>query len=181
MQKFDILLQKRSGKLLIYLGAAAFIAPMAIALVGGIFHEFHWYLLLLAVLVFFGVYLIFGALVEYFFYKDVRLVVESDGQTIKFYNTNSAGKVFNESEEFKLDEMARFYTVEKSTRYLLKNHYFEFEGKSSLSLLLKEEVECFPKLYEATGEDRRNVLEFVQSVAPDIQLGYENLWKRLTK
>ncbi len=181
MQKFDVLLQKRSGKMFPYLIAAFFLFLMTLGIVRGMISNFQWVHLLLAAIILFADYLIFSALIQYFLYKDVRLIVESDGQTVKFYNTNSDGKVFNESEEFKLDEMARFYTVEKRTRYLITNHYFEFEGKSGLSSLLKEDVKCFPALYEATGEDRRNVLEFVQSVAPDIQLGYENLWQRLTK
>jgi hypothetical protein len=181
MQKIDFLLQKRSGKLLPYLGAAVFLLPMSIGLIIGLIGNFQWTLLVVAAIIGAGDYFVFSALYEYFIYKDVRLVVESDGQTIKFFNTNAAGKVFNESEDFKLADMARFYTVQKTTRYFIKNFYYAFEGKGSLASLLKDDVTPFPSLYEATEADHRSVLSFVSSVAPHIELGYENIWQKMTK
>ena len=181
MQKLEIELQKRTAKMLLYLVVAFPLTFMSIALLGSIFRDFHWYMLLLLVLLAFGLYLVYNGLIQYFLYKDVKLVVESDGQTIKFYNTNSAGKVFNESDELKIDELHRFYIVERSTRYLMKNYSFSFAGKGSLGSILSDDIECFPKLYECTGAERRDVLDFVSVVAPSIELGYENLWQRLTK
>jgi hypothetical protein len=181
MQKVDFLLEKRSAKLMLYLAVALFLVPMSIGLIVGMLSHFMWLHLVLLGLFGFGDYLIFGALQQYFLYKDVRLVVESDGKTIKFWNTNAAGKVFNASEAFELDKMARFYIVKKRTRYLMTNFSYEFEEKSGLSILSKEEVSVFPALYEASENDRKAVLEFVKSVAPNIALGYESFWNKISK
>jgi hypothetical protein len=137
--------------------------------------------LILLLLLLFAIYLVFNALIQYFFYKEVKLLVESDGQTIKFYNKNADGKIFNESEVLKLDEMTRFYIVKTSTRYFMKNYSFSFEGKSSLASILSDDVDCLPKLYKCTGEDRRDILDFVSNIAPHIEIGYESMWQRITR
>ncbi len=178
MQKIEIALQKRTAKMLLYAATAFPLTFMTIGIIGAMISSFVWYYIIALILFGFGAYLVYGGLIEYFMYKDVKLVVESDGETIKFYNTNAAGKVFNQSEVLKLDEMKRFYIVEASTRYLMKNYSFAFEGKGTMGSLLSDDVECFPKLYECRGEDRRDVLDFVSSIAPNIVMGYESLWQR---
>ncbi len=181
MQKLEIALQKRTAKMLLYAAVAFPITFMTIGLFIGMISSFVWYHLIVLAAFGFGIYLVYNSLIQYFLYKDAKLVVESDGDTIKFYNINAAGKTFNESEVLKLDEMTRFYVVETSTRYLMKNYSFSFEGKGSMASILSDDVDCFPKLYECTGEERRDVLDFVSSMAPHIQMGYESMWQRLTK
>lgn len=181
MQKFDILLQKRSSKSIIYILAGLFMGFLLLMIGGAMIHEFHWYILVLFLLFLLGAGMVFNGLMQYFLYKEVHLIGESDGKTIKFYNTNESGKVFNASDEIDLTEMKRFYIVEKSTKYMMRNYAYEFEGKSTLSALLKEEMDIFPSLYEASPEGRKAVLEFVKTVCPEIELGYENIWQRFNK
>jgi hypothetical protein len=68
--------------------------------------------------------------------------------------------------------------VEKTSRFLIKDRSFAFEPKSGL---LTTDVDCFPELWEAQQDDIKLVLAFVKSVAPDIELGYENIWQKMTK
>lgn len=181
MQKIEISLQKRSGKAMLYTAVGAFFALFILLSVGSVFHGFNWGTLIIFLLFLAGGAIVFNALIQYYVYKNVKSVVESDGTIIKFYNTNDAGKVFNESEEFKLAEMARFYVVKKRKRYLMTDLSFEFQPKSGLMSLLKEDVDVFPALWEGTENDMKQIMAFVQSVAPEIELGYENLYQRLAK
>jgi hypothetical protein len=177
----EITLQKRTPKMLLYLAVAMPLTLMLIGLIMGMVFSFVWYHLILLLLLLFAIYLVFSALIQFFFYKNVKLLVESDGQTIKFYNKNADGKIFNESEVLKLDEMTRFYIVKTSTRYFMKNYSFSFEGKSPLASVFSDDVDCFPNLYECTGADRRDILDFVSNVAPNIEMGYETMWQRLKR
>jgi hypothetical protein len=181
MQKLEISLQKRGGKAIIYVGAAAVMSLFTLGIIGSMIHQFEWYFLVLFVLFAGGSAVVLNSLVQYFVYKNVKSVTESDGIMIKFYNTSDSGKVFNESEEFKLEEMGRFYVVKKRKRYLMTDLSFEFQPKSGLMSLLKEDVDVFPALWEGSEEDMKQIMAFVKSVAPEIELGYENLYQRLAK
>jgi len=47
--------------------------------------------------------------------------------------------------------------------------------------LFKTDVDAFPSLFEASENDRNKVLEFVKSVCPSIDLGYESAWQKSKK
>lgn len=181
MQKIEISLQKRSAKAALYIAAAVAMTLLTLFTVSTMINNFTWYFGLLFFLFIVGAAMVLNALIQYFVYKNVKSVVESDGTIIKFYNISDTGRVFNESEEFKLADMARFYVVKQRKRYLMTDLLFEFQPKSGLMSLLKEEVEVFPALWEGSEEDMKKIMAFVKSVAPEIELGYENLYERLTK
>ncbi len=178
MQKIEISLQKRTGKMLLYLPMMLLCIVALIGLVKSLVTDSTWYYWLLLVIFLIGSFVVVNGLIQYFLNKEAKLVIESDGQKIKFYNTNDAGKAFNESDEWDLAEFKRFYVVEKTSRFMIKDRSFAFEPKSGL---LSTDVDCFPELWEAKQEDIKLVLGFVKSVAPDIELGYENIWQKMTK
>lgn len=178
MQKIEISLQKRTGKMLLYLPMMLVCIFAVIGLISSLIAESAWYYWVLLVIFLGGSFLVINGLIQYFLNKEAKLVVESDGQKIKFYNINEAGKTFNESDEWDLAEFKRFYVVEKTSRFLIKDRSFAFEPKSGL---LTTDVDCFPELWEAKEDEIKLVLGFVKSVAPDIELGYENIWQKMTK
>lgn len=181
MQKIEITLQKRKAKAVLYTLATVFITLINLMVIGALINSFVWYQLIILGLFAFGAVILYKALIEYYVYKEVKSVIESDGTTIKFYNVNENGKQFNESEEFKLADMARFYIVKTKKRYLMTDISFEFLPKSSMLGMLKEEVSTFPALWEGAEADNQKIMAFVSSVAPEIELGYESLYKRIAK
>lgn len=179
MEKTEILLKKRHGKFVLYL-FAAFLSVMAVlgSIAKIISSGFEWSpfvvgLIMLACLAF-----LTGSLMQYLSYGSVWLVVESDGETITFYNKNQAGKIFNKSEQIKLMRIKNFYIIKKRTRYLSNNYAFGYDKGKVLS---NEEISAFPSLFEASQFEMQSVLRFVQTVRPEIELGYENFFQRLGK
>lgn len=176
IQTHEITLQKRKFKAVLLFGALIFfsllIVPAIQMAISGAWEGF----VFLAFVAFF-VWLFITRAREYL-YKDVRLVIESDGQSITFYNINEAGKVWNKKEINELSKLTRFYTVRTRTRYLMYNYSYAFEGTGWLN---GEKVEPFPSLYDAPEQDRNSVLAFVKHVHPDVALGYESAWSKLTK
>lgn len=179
MQKIEISLQKRTGKMMLYLPMMLVCVLAVIGLTKTVIAGAAWYYYIFLVIFLGGSFLVINGLIQFFFNKEVKLVVESDGSKIKFYNMNEAGKTFNESDEWNLAEFKRFYMVEKTSRFLIKDRSFAFEPQSGI---LTTDVDCFPELWEAKGEDDlKSVLAFVKTVAPDMELGYENIWQKMTK
>lgn len=178
MQKFELSLQKRPGKMMLYLPMMIICVLILIGLIGAMINEFHWYYLVLLLLAAAGSFIVVNGLIQYFFNKEVKLIVESDGNKIKFYNTNESGKTFNESDEWDLAEFKRFYIVQKKNRFMMVDSSFAFAPKSGL---LSTDVDAFPELWDTTEDGLKSVLGFVKANAPDIELGYENLWQRIAK
>lgn len=182
MKNIEIILIKRNNKLILYILAALFCTFGVIIFAVNFFKDgFSWWTMIIGSLFVFGEILIGSRLYIFFTSNQVKLIVEYDGKTILFYNKNDSGKVFNKSENIDLSKMGRFYIVKKRTRYLMNNYAFAFEKKGSKTSLFKEEIDAFPSLFEATENDRRKILEFVKSIAPEIELGYENMWQKLNQ
>lgn len=182
MKKLDILLQKRSKKVWLYILAELFFAFTTLSFMANMLTtDFSWFKLIAGLLFLFGAVFVAKGLYEYYTYGEVHLVAESDGNKITFYNTSLKGKVFNKTDDFDLTKMGKFYIVKKRTRYMMHNYAYAFEEKGSRTSLLSEEVAVFPSLYEATAEDRNNVLVFVKDVCPGIELNYENMWQKIGK
>ena len=140
---------------------------------------FSWWVAIGGFLFGFGLLFLGSRMHIYFTSNEVKLIIESDGKTMLFYNQNDAGKIFNKSEDINLAKMGRFYVVRKRTRYLMNNYSYAFEGKGSKTSLFKEEIDAFPSLFEASENDRNKVLEFVKTVFPEIELGFQNAWEKL--
>ncbi|MBS1596257.1 MAG: hypothetical protein JST90_18235 [Bacteroidetes bacterium] len=176
IQTHEITLQKRKFKAVLLFGALIFVTLMLIP-AGQMAASGAWQGIALFALLVFAEWLFIMRVREYL-YKDVRLVIESDGQSVTFYNVNETGNVWNKKEIKELANLTRFYTVRTRTRYLMYNYSYAFDGTGWLS---GETVDPFPSLYEATEQDRNSVLAFVQHMHPDIALGYESAWSKLTK
>ncbi|MBS1625365.1 MAG: hypothetical protein JSS76_17365 [Bacteroidetes bacterium] len=176
IQTHEITLQKRRFKAILLFGALIFVSFMLIPAFQ-MARSGAWEGIALFAFLIFAEWLFISRAREYL-YRDVRLVVESDGEAITFYNTNSAGKVWNKREIRELPKLTRFYTVRTRTRYLMYNYSYAFDGHGWLS---GETVDPFPSLYEATEQDRNSVLAFVKMVHPEVALGYESAWSKLTK
>jgi hypothetical protein len=181
MNKLEIILNKRTAKGILYILAECFLLPTTIFLIIYTVEEFSWYKVVFSLLFLLGVLFVGKSLLEFFAYGQIKLVVESNGKTMSFYNTNSSGKVFNKSEEIDLTKMGKFYAVKKRTRYLMNNYSYAFEEKGSRTNLFTTDIDAFPSLFESTETDRNKVLEFVKINAPEIELGYENMWQRISK
>lgn len=179
MENIEITLIKRNNKLILYILAALFCTLGVISFAANFFKEgFSWWTIIIGSLFLFGEILIGSRLYIFFTSNQVKLIVESNRKTITFYNKNDSGKIFNKSESIDLSKMGRFYIVKKRTRYLMNNYSFAFEKKGSKTSLFKEEIDAFPSLFEATESDRNKILEFVKSIVPEIELGYENMWQK---
>lgn len=179
MKTIEITLTKRKNKLVLYF-LAIFMCTFAVIgfAVELINNDFSWWTAGVALLFVFGLFLLGSKMHIYFTSNEVKLVAESDGKTILFYNKNDSGKIFNTSEEINLSKMGRFYIVKKRTRYLMNNYSYAFEGKGSKTSLFKEEIDAFPSLFEASENDRNKVLEFVKTAFPEIELGFQNAWEK---
>ena len=179
MQNFEIPLQKRKSKFILYI-LAAFVCVFAVIsfVANMIMKEFSWWNFAIGILFLFGAGLILSRLYVYVTSKQLKLVIETNGKKMTFYNKNESGKVFNKSEDFKLSNLGKFYVVKERTRYMMTNYSFAFESKGAKTSIFKKEVDAFPSLFEATEDDRNRVLAFVQESAPHIELGYENSWQK---
>lgn len=182
MKNLELTLIKRNNKFILYIIAGLFCSLGTILFLTNLLTEgFSWWTLVIGLLFVFGEFLILSRLYIYFTSKQVNLVIESDGNTIAFYNKNNSGKTFNRSEQIDLSKMGRFYIVKKRTRYFMNNYSYAFEEKGSKTSLFKTEIDAFPSLFEASMYDRDKVLEFVKNVYPEIDLGYENAWQKAAK
>lgn len=181
MQKLELILTRRKNKAVLYWLAGVFMVIMVFLCVGALLHEFEWFELVIGVLFLFGVLWVMNALKNFYFNKEVKLVVESDGETIRFFNLGDSANIFNSIAAIKLSDIKRFYIVQKRTRYFMHNYYFEYESKGTLGSLLKEKVECFPSLFKSDDDGRRQVLAFIKQLNPEIDLGYQNIFQKLAK
>lgn len=182
MKSIEIILVKRNFKFLLCIVATLFCALGTISFVTYLFTKpFSWWILIITLLLAFSVYLFASKIYIYLTSTQVRLVIESDGNTITFYNKTNSGKIFNKSESIDLHKMERFYIVKKRTRYFMNNYSYAFEEKGSRTSLFKTDVDAFPSLFEASVFDRTKVLEFVKDVYPSIDLGYESAWQKSKK
>lgn len=182
MKNIEIPLIKRKNKLILYflsiLMCTFGVIGFAVELIS---KEFSWWIAFFGSLFVFGLFLLGSRMYIYFTSNEVKLIIESDGKTMLFYNQNDSGKKFNTSESINLDKMGRFYIIKQRTKYLMNNYSYAFERKGSKTSLSKEEIDAFPSLFEASENDRNKVLEFVRTVSPEIELGYENVWEKLYK
>lgn len=182
MKNLELTLIKRSNKFILYIIAGLFCTLGTILFLTNLLTEgFSWWTLIIGLLFVFGEFLILSRLYIYFTSKQVNLVIESDGNTIAFYNKNNSGKIFNRSEQIDLSKMGRFYIVKQRTRYFMYNYSYAFEEKGSKTSFFKTDIDAFPSLFEASIHDRDKVLEFVKNVSPEIDLGYENAWQKAAK
>lgn len=182
MEKIEIPLVKRGFKFMLCILATFFFAFGAISFMVYLFSEaFSWWVLIVGLLFVFGVILFASKIYTYVTSREVHLVAESDGNTMTFYNKNDSGKIFNKSEEIDLNKMGRFYVVKKRTRYFMNNYSYAFEEKGSRTSLFKTDVDAFPSLFESTENDRNEILHFVKTVAPEIDLGFETAWQKAKK
>jgi len=179
MQQTQILLKKRPGKFVLYLIAALFCVFVTLgAVINIITSGFGWFVAGVGVVTLLCLFFVISGLAQYFSNSAVWLVAESNGETLVFFNKNQAGKVFNKSEEIKLAPIKRFYIIKKRTRYFSDNYAF---GYHTGKILGREEISAFPPLFEATQADMNNVLMFVKTVRPEIELGYESFIQKLAK
>jgi hypothetical protein len=182
MKNLELTLIKRNNKFILYIIAGLFCTLGTILFLTNLLTEgFSWWALVIGLLFVFGQFLILSRLYIYFTSKQVNLMIESDGNTMAFYNKNNSGKIFNRSEQIDLSKMGRFYIVKQRTRYFMNNYSYAFEEKGSKTSLFKTEINAFPSLFEASMYDRDKVLEFVKNVYPEIDLGYENAWQKAAK
>jgi len=182
MRNLQIELFKRNFKFLLCIAATLFCGLGVISFGTFFFKEgFSWWILIVGLLLVSGFLLFASKIYTYLSNKKLYLMVESDGNTITFYNKTDSGKTFNTSEVIDLNKMGRFYIVKKRTRYLMNNYSYAFEEKGSRTSLFKTNVNVFPSLFEASESDRNKVLEFVKSIYPSIDLGYESAWQKSKK
>ncbi|MCA1965581.1 MAG: hypothetical protein LDL23_02905 [Flavobacterium sp.] len=182
MKNLQTVLFKRNFKFLLCIAATLFCGLGVISFGTFLFREgFSWWILIVGLLLVFGFLLFASKIYTYLSSQQVYLMVESDGNTITFYNKTDSGKTFNTSEVIDLNKMGRFYIVKKRTRYFMNNYSYAFEEKGSRTSLFKTDVDAFPSLFEASENDRNKVLEFVKSVYPSIDLGYESAWQKSKK
>ncbi|HLA55488.1 MAG TPA: hypothetical protein VK623_05285 [Flavobacterium sp.] len=167
MKKIEVPLQKRQGKLILFIVLALFCAWMTVLSVFSLITAFSWTPAIVAAILFSCLIGIGISLKKYFGWQNPNLVAESDGNTIRFFISHAAGES-SKSEEIKLAGMKRFYQVTKSRRGI-KDTYFEFEPKSGI---FKTEVDVLPSLYELNPMTISKIMEFVAEVAPEIMLGY---------
>jgi hypothetical protein len=177
MQTLDIVLQKRKSKATLFIGGLLFAILILLIATPELIRGANW-----GVVASFLLILTFALMMAYslrqYFYKEVRLIVDSDGSTITIYNINEAGKIFNKIVVKDTPKLTRFYTVRTRTRYLMSKYSYTFEGQSWLSGV---QVHAFPSLFEATEADRNKVLVYVKMIHPDIELGYQSAWSKASK
>jgi hypothetical protein len=178
MHKFEIPLQKRRGKMVFYVVAAVFFLFIFVLTIGAAMKNYGWWQIVLMLLFIIGAVSTAKGLIEYFLYGNVKLILESDGKNIKFYNLSSSGKKFLETKSFSLDKIGRIYGVERTTRFLYKNYSYKFEGTTRLTKIFREPIEVFPALFDASRADRDAILYFIKSLKPDIEIGYQNYLQR---
>lgn len=179
MQQTEIRLNKRPGKFVLYLLTAFFCGLVTInSVVNLVASGFDWFVAIVGGVTLICLVIVINGLVPYFTHGTVWLVVESDGNTLRFFNKNQAGKIFNKSEDIALSRIKNFYVVKKSTRYLAKNYSFGYDKGGVLN---HEEIEVFPSLFDATPAEMQSVLQFVKRARPEIELGYENFFQKLAK
>ncbi|WP_298118528.1 hypothetical protein [Flavobacterium sp.] len=182
MENLEITLVKRNNKLILYILAGLFCTFGVISFGANLIRDgFSWWTGIIGSIFVFGAIFIGSKLFTYFTSNQVKLIVESDGKTIVFFNKNESGKIFNKSESIDLSKMGKFYVVRERTKYMMNNYSYAFEEKGSKTSLFKEEIDAFPSLFEASEIDRNKVLEFVKKVYPEINLGYENMWQKMGK
>lgn len=182
METLEIILVKRRLKFILCVLAAIFCGFGIISFVGFLFKDgFSWWILIVGLLLVSGEILFLSKLYTYLTNKEIMLVVESDGNTINFYNKTTTGKIFHKSETIDLNKMERFYIVKRRTRYLMNNYAFAFEEKGSLTSMFNTEINVFPSLFKADEIDRNKILAFVKFVHPPILLGYETAWEKAKK
>lgn len=181
MQTFEILLNRRKGKSVFYIIAAFFFVVLLAMIVVTMLDKYAWWQLLLLLIFLIGAFITIKGLYEYFFYGDVKLILESADDKIKFYNLTGSNKKFNLSREIELEKISRIYSVQKTTRFLYKNYYYEFEGKSKLSKVFKEIIEVFPPLFEASDKDRNAMLYYIKTLNPEIEIGYQSIFQKASK
>lgn len=178
MQNIEIQLQKRQFKVILYIFATIFCAATAIFSLFGLIGKFDWFVAVIGGITLIGAGIFGYGLIQYFTYGNIWLVVESDGSTMRFFNKNESGKLFNKSEDIQLSGIKSFYVIRKNTRYGAKNYAFGYDTGGILS---KEEINAFPSLFEATQPEMQSVLNFVKASYPEIELGYENFFQKLSK
>lgn len=179
MKQTEIRLNKRQGKFILYLFAALFCGLVTInSVVNLVSSGFDWFVAIAGGVTLICLAIVINGLMQYFTHGTVWLVVESDGNTIRFFNRNQAGKVFNQSEDIALSPIKNFYVIKKSTRYFAKNYSFGYDKGGVLN---HEEIDVFPSLFDATPAEMQSVLLFVKKSRPEIELGYENFFQKLAK
>jgi len=178
MHKFEIPLYKRQGKMVFYVIASVFFLFIFVLTIGAAMENYGWWQIVLMILFVIGAVSTIKGLIEYFLYGSVKLVLESDGRNIKFYNLSSTGKKFLTTKSFSLDKIGRIYGVERTTRFLYKNYSYKFEGTTKLTKIFQEPIEVFPSLFDASRADRDAILYFIKSLNPEIEIGYRNYMER---
>lgn len=162
------------GKSVFYIVAAIFYLFTMSILVSAILTNYGWWQIIILGLLVIGLIVCIKGLYEYYFYENVKLIMESDGSNIKFYNLSSTGKRFLSTKNYSLNKIGRIYGVERTTRFLYKNYSYKFEGTSKFTKIFREPIEVFPALFDASKADRDAVLFYIKSLNPEIEIGYRN-------
>lgn len=143
--------------------------------------NYAWWQILVAGLMLIGLFVTLKGIYQYYLYGNVKLVLESNSITFKFFCLTGSNKKFNLSKEFKFADVSRIYTVKKASRFMYYNYFYEIEGKSKISKFFKEPIEVFPALFEATEKDRNSLLHFIKSIRPDIEIGFRSIYEKVVK
>lgn len=169
MKTISVDLQKRKGKLRLYIIGAVFLIWMLLLSIINLFsHSFNWSATIFGIIIAFVLIGIAMSLFDVYKKKDPKITAESDGETIQFYFSHSLGRS-NESSKIKLSDMKRFYLVKKRTRMMLTELSFEFEP---IKGIFNEDIDVLPALLDIDGKGINTILNFVGEVAPEIMIGY---------
>ena len=145
---------------------------MSTNVLGNLFREFHWYNLVLAVIIVFGLTFFGISLFQYFMNKEVRGFAEIKGETVVFYCKNEKGDSVGNEEVVEVKDMKRVYVKTIRRRTLMTDRMLEFAGAGVI--LNKTEVDFLPELFEATEEDLNQLLHHINAHFPEIETGYVN-------
>ena len=169
MEKIDIPLKKQSDKFTMTLVAAALVGMLLATCIYNIFNEgfnlVTGFQVGVVLIIFIAVLM---SISDYTKMKDGTLTIESDGVVMRFYISHKTGTA-NKSNSIRLENMKRFYVVNKKTMFIFTDKMFEFEPKTGIT---KKRIEVFPSILEIDEAGFNKVMAFVNRVAPQIELGY---------
>lgn len=141
-----------------------------------IFHFVWWKAIILAIVVIAFIIFLKG-LLEFIFTGSVKSVAEMIGEdTIQFYSITPKGKKMNKSEH-KLSDIKRIYILKsKSLKGLIQDRSIQYKLVKP-NPFLTEDIKILPDLFEATESDMNKIILFVHSQRPEIEMGYDGIWK----
>lgn len=146
-------------------------------LAGEIINKFTWWKLLILIVIIIALIMFTRELLQFILLNNLKAVVEkTDDDTITFYCINSNGKVFNKSEH-KLSSIKRIY-LKKSKRMkgMITDKCIQYKLVKP-NPFTTEDIKILPDLFEASDQDIEQMIHFVHSCRPEIEVGYDGIWK----